>query len=86
MSLSFGSWRSREGSDDARLEDKGGSEGIGRGGAVEDDGYGRVRDDAGELRTAEPKEPVTRFKTPPEHQDQVDFGEFRVDMVGQCLY
>ena len=21
---------------------------------------------------------MTRFKTPPEHQDQVDFGEFRV--------
>ena len=38
MSLSFGSWRSKEGSDDARLEDKGGSEGIARGGAVEDGG------------------------------------------------
>ena len=69
MSLSFGSWRSKEGSDDARLENKSESEGIAGGGTVEDDGYGRVRDYTDEMRTAQPKEPVTCFKTPREHQD-----------------
>ena len=43
-----------------------------------DGGYGRVRDYVRELREAVPKEPVVRFETPPGHQAQVDFGEFRL--------
>ena len=42
-----------------------------------DGGYGRVRDYVGELRAVEPEEPALRFETPPGHQAQVDFGEFR---------
>ncbi len=74
MSLSFGSWRSKEGSGSARRGYESGGEGV----AGYDGGYGRVRDYVRELREAVPKEPVVRFETPPGHQAQVDFGEFRL--------
>ena len=40
-------------------------------------GYDQVRRYVREVRPRPPQEPVQRFETPPGHQGQVDFAEFR---------
>ena len=41
-------------------------------------GYGQVKRYVREVRPREPVEPVRRFETPPGHQGQVDFADFRL--------
>ena len=41
-------------------------------------GYGQVKRYVREVRPRPPEEPVQRFETPPGHQAQVDFAEFRL--------
>ena len=41
-------------------------------------GYGQVKRYVREVRPRPPEEPVQRFETPPGHQGQVDFAEFRL--------
>ena len=41
-------------------------------------GYGQVKRYVRKVRPREPVEPVQRFETPPGHQGQVDFAEFRL--------
>src|SRR5512147_2941768 len=41
-------------------------------------GYTQVKDCVREMRPAPVVEPVVRFETPPGHQGQVDFAEFRL--------
>ncbi len=41
-------------------------------------GYGQVKRYVRRVRPREPEEPIQRFETPPGHQAQVDFAEFRL--------
>ena len=41
-------------------------------------GYDQVKRHVREVRPREPEEPVRRFETPPGHQGQVDFADFRL--------
>ena len=41
-------------------------------------GYDQVKRYVREVRPREPEEPVRRFETPPGHQGQVDFADFRL--------
>ena len=41
-------------------------------------GYSQVKRYVREVRPREPVEPVQRFETPPGHQGQVDFADFRL--------
>ena len=41
-------------------------------------GYGQVKRYVRAVRPRDPVEPVVRFETPPGHQAQVDFAEFRL--------
>lgn len=41
-------------------------------------GYGQVKRYVREVRPRRPEEPVRRFETPPGHQGQVDFADFRL--------